>query len=314
MGLYDRLAKIEDAGVNFGDEANYGMIDLTPDDEAWRDSQIPTVSQAAPDIMEADDESVFCWRAITALTKEERLKPYNQSSVGSCVGNGAAGAANITIASDIIERKEFEEWEAKSAADALYGMSRQIVGQLGRWDGSNGSWVARAMREWGIPKMKNYDGIDLSAYSVSRCKEWAARGVPDTVRKAADPTKADKVYLVANAEEAWAVLGQFYGILICSNQGFTSQRDSEGFCRASGRWAHCMYLSGRIKTPKGRKGFNVPNSWGENWVSGPVWPEDQPSGSFNADWDVIDYILKQRDSYAVSDYQGIRRRKLDYFM
>jgi hypothetical protein len=60
-----------------------------------------------------------------------------------------------------------------------------------------------------------------------------------------------------------------------------------------------------------RKGFLIINSWGSGWVRGPPGKfDDIPPGSFWADYAVVDRMLRQQDSYAVSDVSGFKRRKI----
>ena len=60
-----------------------------------------------------------------------------------------------------------------------------------------------------------------------------------------------------------------------------------------------------------RPGGLLVNSWGTDWISGPT-RLDQPGGSFWADADVIDGMLSQEDSFAMSNYIGYPRQNLDY--
>jgi hypothetical protein len=46
--------------------------------------------------------------------------------------------------------------------------------------------------------------------------------------------------LVSTLDELDAGLANGYVAIVCSNQGFTMERDQDGFCRPSGSWAHCM--------------------------------------------------------------------------
>lgn len=253
-----------------------------------------------------DDTDALLYRAMSQLTGEQRLKSRNQGNVGSCVGNGTASAGDITTACEIVIKKEPEKWVARQAADAAYGMSRQIVNQLGRWDGSNGSWAAKAIMEWGTLHEVPYSGVDLSSYSAQRCKEWASKGVPAALREEAGKHKMGTAAQVKNAEEAKAALQNGYGLNVCSNQGFSAKRDSDGFMKASGSWAHSMAVIGY--RGGNRRGFLIWQSWGDNWGSGPVWPEDMPQASFWAEWDTFDRMCRAGDTFAYSNYSGFPRQ------
>ena len=87
-------------------------------------------------------------------------------------------------------------------------------------------------------------------------------------------------------------------------------RDADGFLRPRGTWMHCMCIAG-YQGGK-RPGFLLVNSWGNRWLSGPPGRfADIPEGSFWADFNVVDRMLKQGDSYAVAGVEGFRRRKID---
>ena len=79
-------------------------------------------------------------------------------------------------------------------------------------------------------------------------------------------------------------------------------RDVDGFCRASGTWAHCMAIVG-IRGGS-RPGALLLNSWGPNAHTGPRGLGDPSPAGFWADANVVDRMLKQGDSWAFSDVVG----------
>lgn len=89
-------------------------------------------------------------------------------------------------------------------------------------------------------------------------------------------------------------------------------RDSRGVCRASGSWAHCMALLGYV-TEGGEYGL-IENSWGEDIYSGPVGWGEPNGGSFWAEADVIDRMLRQDDSWAFSAFEGFPARKISWIL
>lgn len=272
-----------------------------------------TLSAAAPHLVRgAEDRDAFVWRALAQCLGEPRIHARNQGSVGSCVGHGSATAVDLTMACEIVLERQPEEWRARVAADALYGESRQVTDNLGNWDGSYGAAAAQAIRDCGTLHMLAYDDaqVDLRSYSANRCRQWAAHGLSAGLLQLAAAHKMHATTLVATAEEARAALQNGYGISVCSGQGFASTRDADGFAPAQGTWSHCMalvgYRAGR------RRGFLVVNSWGDDWISGPVYPDDMPHGSFWAEWEVIDRMLRGRDSFAYASYDGFPARALDF--
>jgi hypothetical protein len=117
--------------------------------------------------------------------------------------------------------------------------------------------------------------------------------------------------LVKTAAEAKSALLQGYPIAVCSNVGFGGQssRDADGFLRASGRWGHCMCL---IAWRKDKDAFYCMNSWGEDWVGGPLGPGEPPPGGFWIESRTVDRMLGQEDSYAISNVKGFPRRKINH--
>lgn len=233
--------------------------------------------------------------------------PILRQEIGDCVSFGWAKGIMVSLACDIVIRVENEEWPGNDiCTEWIYGTSRVLVGRgrLGNGDGSIGSWAARAVRDHGTLLRKVYRQFDLTRYSGQRAKDWGYRGLPATeLEPIADEHPISRTAaLVTSYEEARDAIANGYAVPVCSNQGFTDRRDSQGFARQSGSWAHCMCFVSVDDTP-GRPGLLCDNSWGGNWISGPK-RHDQPDGSFWVDAQVADRMLRQDDSYAVPGYEG----------
>jgi hypothetical protein len=154
--------------------------------------------------------------------------------------------------------------------------------------------------------------VDLSKYSEARCRDWGRNGVPDTLEPEAKKHPVKTTSMVMSWEEAKQALSSGYGIAICSNQGFSMQRDADGFAKASGSWGHCMALIGY--QTKNREGGFILNSWGDDAHTGPSGFGDPPKSGFWADAGVIDRMLKQEDSWAFSSVDGFPLRRLHWFL
>lgn len=264
-------------------------------------------TEAGQEIIADADAPV--WR----LAYKARGKPIpirDQGPVGSCVSFGFAGAVEYTMAAQNAIGKQSQELP-DIAQEVIYAGSRVEVNG-GRvpfnGDGSTGAWGAKWLESTGGALARGkYGNIDLTEYSVQRAKSWGNSGVPNELEPLAKKHPA-KCTMVGTAEEARKALSQGYAISVCSMQGFAKTRDSEGFAKASGSWAHCMLIAGyRADKP----GFLIVNSWGPNWISGPKGKyDDTPDGSFWAEATVVDRMLKQGDSFAVANADGFRRRKL----
>lgn len=263
------------------------------------------------------DEDVFLWRHVRKVAgiNDRQYPNVNQQSVGCCVGCGWKHACDIVQASAIASGQMFE-WKPVSV-EVIYGGSRVEVGG-GRisGDGSVGSWA----KDWcqsrgGLIPMAKYDAADLSQFSPSRAREWGRKGVPDQLEPDAKRHPVKGCALVKSWADAKRALQQGYPIAVCSDQGFSMARDQTGRARPQGSWAHCMCICGvRAAASDRTEGGFILNSWGDSAHTGPVWPADAPVAGFWADASVIDRMLRQGDSFALSDVAGFPARRPDWFI
>lgn len=227
--------------------------------------------------------------------------------IGDCVSFGTAGALEASYACDIAFRNEPEQF-ADVATEWIYGTSRVLVGKgrLGNSDGSVGAWAAKAVLNHGNLFRQKYGKHDLSTYSGQRAKSWGHRGLPLKLEEIADLYPVPSMPPACrNYSEFCDAIANGYGVMICSNYGFSDKRDANGFARRSGRWAHCMYghaCDDVFKWPGGL----IQNSWPASWISGPK-RHDQPDGSFWAHAEDIDGMLRQGDSFIMPGLNGIQR-------
>jgi hypothetical protein len=261
------------------------------------------------------DEDVFLWQAVRKVNN--RGPPWypnvNQESVGCCVGTGNKHGADICQAVQILDGRA-EEWKP-IAVESIYGPSRvEIGGGRIRGDGSVGAWAKQAMEKIGVLPMEAFPGHDLTTFSPARCREWGRTGMPDALEPTARMHPVKGAALVRSWADVKRAIDQGYPVAVCSDQGFTMVRDRDGFARASGSWPHCMCICGVRKSP--REGGFILNSWGDRAHTGGVWPEDMPVAGFWADAQTIDRMVRQGDSFALSDLAGFPARKvpLDWFI
>lgn len=309
-----------------------------PDPEATKEFlqslEKPTIREAGPELFNkpqafygepktGDDEPVLLYRALVEVYQEKYGKPWKTETqkIGDCVSHGWAHGVAASAAVKY-QLGEISEWQMP-ATEAIYGGSRvEARGSPG--DGarayggySDGSYGAAAAK-WvnargGILFRKQYEKFDLSVYSGDRAKEWGAFGCGgkndgEVADRIAKDHQCQNVALVRSFTEAAAAIKSGYAVPVCSMQGFSSRRDSQGFASPSGSWAHCMCFVGvRFDRP----GLLCLNSWGDNWITGPVWPDDQIPGSFWVDAAVATRMLDDGDSFAVSTVGGFEFRDLD---
>lgn len=212
--------------------------------------------------------------------------------VHNCVSFGHSHANDLLqcIEIGLGEPVSFQETDT----EFIYATSREVAGILGNQDGSYGSAAIKAMTTIGMVS-RSMLGTD-GAYSGQRAKDWGLHGAPASVKSEAAPFKLGGGALVSTWDELVAAIQNGYPVTICTGQGFTLVRDSEGFCTARGTWGHCMFIAGvRFDRP----GACIIQSWGPDSPTGPT-ALDQPSFSFWADQAIIEKILGQGDSWALS--------------
>lgn len=258
-------------------------------------------------------KSVYGWKAYEQLFA--RPPPVkNQGEVGSCVSFGTNTAVERTLAAEIVRRKgAASEW-ARFAEEVTYGGSRvEVGGGRVRGDGSVGAWAAKFVTQWGMVPRKAYPTADLSEYNQSLCRKWGDQGVPNEFENVARLYPIKSTALVKSWAEAKRALAQDYHVAVCSNQGFSRQRDANGVAKPQGSWAHCMALDG-YHTEGAKEYGHITNSWGGTYHVGPVgWGNPNPDG-FWAEAAVIDRMLRQGDSWAFSGVTGFPKREpLNWF-
>jgi len=244
-----------------------------------------------------------------ALNGKQNVKTRFQK-IGDCVSQGAALAVDILRAWGVVV--EGREWVAETATEPIYALSRVEIGKgaLGSGDGSVGAWAAEAVRQYGTLVRIPYGSFDLSEYNPARASQWGMprAGLPDVLEPYAREHLVRSVTQVRTWTEFCDAIHSGYPVTIASNQGFTETRDSQGFAKPSGTWAHQMCATA-YDDLSARKGGLIQNSWGA-WNSGPI-AYDQPEGSFWADKAVIERMLAAEDSWAFSDYEGFPAKKMN---
>jgi hypothetical protein len=232
--------------------------------------------------------------------------PYNErQTTGDCVSHATRNACDVSRAVEIDVHRDREAWLARGATEAIYGA---------RGHGGQGMSCSRAAtfvsQSGGVLVRKNYKGIvDLTKYNGNLGASWGARGLPDKVIDVANDHQIKTVSLIRTIEEARDALANGYGLSVCSSYGFSNKRDSKGFARVSGSWAHAMAWTACDDTAN-EPAFLVQNSWGK-WNGGghPEWGKI-PDGSFLIHADVAAGMLKQNGAYAFSQFDGFPVQKL----
>jgi hypothetical protein len=222
---------------------------------------------------------------------------YPAQVIGDCVSHGFGHGIDLLEAVQITLGRKPNDFK-QTATEAVYGMARvDIGGERGSFqDGAVGAWAAEAVSKIGtLPRDL------LGPYDGKRAKQWGASGVPADLKAKAGAHKVETTSLVTTFSELEDALANGYPVTVCSNQGFTLERDSQGFCSPHGVWGHCMLIVG-VRADD-RPGACIFQSWGSNVPTGPL-ALDQPPNSFWADRKVVERMLSMEDSWALSNFEG----------
>jgi hypothetical protein len=292
-----------------------GWIDNQPAVESvLAELPYPLFSSAGRELLNqsATDDPVLLYDIFREVIKSD--PPSGPQAIGDCVSWGWGNLVNYVAAVQIHQQLKsgqltaaeavalIEEYQ-EACTEAIYALSRvEVGGQRGsRSDGSVGAWAAKAVSTYGTLSRKK-----CGPYSGQRAKDWGASGLPDNLEPEAKQHLIKTVSQVKSFDEAFAAIGNGYPVAVCSNQGFTMTRDSEGFCSPSGRWDHCMLFMARRSD---RPGLCCSQSWGPKTPQGPL-ALNQPGNTFWVDAKVADRMLGQGDSFTGSQFQGYEAQDL----
>jgi hypothetical protein len=289
-----------------------GWADLPEEVEQVMESlPIPMLSGADSDIVgSGSGKQATWWMAMRQANDKDYIL---HQTIGDCVSQGAATAVDYIRAVQIANgHPEPHKTFLYTATEGIYGSSRIEVGG-GRisGDGSTGAWGAKAVNTYGTLLRQTYGSFDLTTYSGNRARAWGKTGLPDPLEPTSRMHLVRTVSRIRTYQESIDALVNGYFITIASNQGFGptsgNKRDSEGFLRPSGKWAHQMALIGFDDSYR-RPGVLIMNSWGPNWVGGPK-RLDQPSGSFWCDAEVLEKnILQRGEGWVFSQFDGYQKQ------
>lgn len=219
--------------------------------------------------------------------------------IGDCVSWGWAGSVDLVGCVQAKVGGEEYSWELRTCTEAVYGLSRvEVGGQRGsRSDGSTGAWAAGAVTKYGTISRQV-----LGEYDPQRAKQWGADGIGGDNETLSREHPIKTATLVTTYNNARDVIANGYPIPVCSGQGFSMTRDAKGFCRPQGSWAHCMKFVG-VKDDE-NPALLCMQSWGATTPDGPLGDIDIPTNSWWVDAETAERMLRGRDSYAISQFDG----------
>jgi hypothetical protein len=265
-------------------------------------AQFATLRRAAPHLFGAPQptENVLLYKAFWNVL--QRDPGYPEQTIGDCVGFGHGHGHDLLQCVEIGLGSVHQY--AETDTEFIYAASREIADILGTDDGSYGAAAVKAMTHIGM--ISRDMAFPSNVYSGDRAKAWGATGPPQALEVKAAAFKLGAAAMVTTWDELVAAISNGYPVTICTDQGFVLTRDAQGFCAAKDKWGHCMVIAGvRFDRP----GACILQSWGPDVPDGPT-SLGQPLWSFWAERAVVETILAEGDSWALSKSPGFDARPI----
>jgi len=289
VGEFKNRQDIEAYYANFS-----GTVQATPKPQ-------PTVSQAYS-LYTPKKQDVDFVEILDACLQEHKIPfKWKYQKRGTCVGQTGSMCGDFVMAvAWLVLNKVFP---SRTAVATCYTGSRvEVGGQPGSWDGSNGSWMAEFLTEWGIATLKELGLDDTELDEDERLAvQWTARraGIPDKFELIAKERPIVKAPQVTTIEELVACMESGNPVMECSNL-YGYDRDTNDVVPIySQRGGHAQTLGG-IRW-RSEPEFKLVNSWSEQWgKNGCVWISARSAQQ----------MLNQGDSYAFIGVQGLEPGKL----
>lgn len=328
-------ADLEEFGVRLGaptggaQEWHFGWVppsDRSNDQAKEHDDIVLGMPKfaAPPGAEDTTIKKVVLWDCSKAVNGGEHFMCFRQIT-GSCVGNGGGQATWYLSAVEVFRLKQAEECKLPFYL-LPYGRSRYYLGYRRAGEGSTGGTFAKAavndgflfFDTPGLPKPQ----IDSNGITWGKQTEllWS-----DGSRIDANWLSQSRNHLirtvspVRSAADVRAAIKNYYPVTIASNWGGRMQ------CRVVGTgenrvllndhadtWNHQMCIIGWWDHPELGEIFFVLNSWGPRAHG--IDPSGGPPGGFWIKAADVDYICRQNDSYAFSQFDGFPAQTFEWNM
>lgn len=257
----------------------------------------PTVSQCYR-LFTAKKQDVDLVEILKAAYDDRKVVlKWRYQKRGTCVGQGAATAADMVMA---VAWLVFDKKIPGRAAVATgYAGSRvEVAGQPGGWDGSNGNWIAEFMTKWGVAVLPEIGLGEQELDADERLAvQWAASraGVPEKFELIAKERPIVRAPQVKTAEELIACLESGNPVIHGSNL-IPKDRDTPNTTVPVARSGGHLTVFGAIRWVNGEPQIKYVNSWSEGWgTGGCVWITLGDAVR----------ILNQDDAFAFVGIQGL---------
>lgn len=213
---------------------------------------------------------------------------------GTCGGRAGSGGTDVLQCVMINAGKRAKFYRASHAW--LYFLARREYSMLGGGDGVPDGSIPVVMEKYGVLNRLEANDVDFnSSASDNLAVRWGGGGLKGDelqryLKLASDNLVTARTRVRSAAELADGIASG--GIAVCSDaQGYSMNRDKDGFCSPSGTWYHYHLRSGVRVLSSGRKGFDYNQSWGDKQPGG-TRLDGCPPNCFGVDWDVQDRLCR----------------------
>lgn len=266
-----------------------------------------TDENGIPIVQDNRNANVRLWDAVLATQGKHFVNTPQQ--VGDCVSWGMKHAIEYLICVEMKTGPPSEFHEVFSPY--LYGISRHQIGKDRiSGDGSCMTWAVRGVAEYGVLR-SNETGVPR--YSGTVAREWGRKGPPAKFIEIARQTLVRTSAPVNTADAVRDAICNGYPCPFgAARIGFdrTVEKNGKLVGLRSGSWSHAQCVIGYDGTGS-EPMFCILNSWGP--LAGGKSPIDgSPPGSYWISERDMEFIAKQNDCYAISNFDGFKARDIDF--
>lgn len=268
-------------------------------------AQMPAfaITDTDGNVLSGAGKSAELWRFAKVCNNGKHIPTWRQES-GDCVSMGWSNALAYRMAYQIAQDGRSEKLEIPFPP-YMYGVSRVQIGKRRiRGQGSVGAWAAQGSQSYGVATTPQAESNGFK-YSGKLADNWGWNGPPKVLIDLGKQHRVNQISPVRSWEDVRDALAYGFTVTVASNVGFDGgyyDRDGKRWLKRGGRWAHQMCFVGMEDRPGRSKGAFCLNSWGVDAHPKPIG--DEPPGGFWVDWQTVQAMVQQGDSWAYSDFDG----------
>lgn len=236
----------------------------------------------------------------------------NGYAVHNCVSFGARHSTMLLSLADILLRGDREKFRPVFSP-YYYGTGRIYVGGWGGYqDGSVGSWMAKAVMQYGtlfsdepgVPKYSGQVAKSFGAAARNGIDKFKATGIKYPVKSAA---------LIKTWEDLASSLVNGYPVTTASNLGYSMEPGRDGFHQQITKWNHQLCIIGIDETYGDDHYALLLNSWDD--VHGHLKDfqtrEDLPISILRVRRKDVEKHLAQNECFAYSQFDGFPEQPIE---